>query len=247
MCTRGRSILRSREPVGGWCLCPIADLVAWYDAHSPADVSSAYAPSSSSPEPDGDLYWQIPAHSTSYSEPAAVVAYARLGPNTTAIRTDATLAARYDRTAQTLVPATVTSIDITKSAIDGPAHPPTTATVTDPALLTRITSAFNDLDGAFANTETQGCGSPVGIVYVYAVARAKERRMTMRVSGAAAVFRKVGRRSSVVELRGLEPLTFSLRTRRATNCATAPDPRSGLRRAARTTRNFSTAAPPPHA
>jgi site-specific DNA recombinase len=25
-----------------------------------------------------------------------------------------------------------------------------------------------------------------------------------------------------VELRGFEPLTFSLRTRRATNCATAP-------------------------
>ena len=26
----------------------------------------------------------------------------------------------------------------------------------------------------------------------------------------------------MVELRGFEPLTFSLRTRRATNCATAP-------------------------
>jgi site-specific DNA recombinase len=25
-----------------------------------------------------------------------------------------------------------------------------------------------------------------------------------------------------VELRGIEPLTFSMRTRRATNCATAP-------------------------
>ena len=28
--------------------------------------------------------------------------------------------------------------------------------------------------------------------------------------------------TSVVELRGFEPLAFSLRTRRATNCATAP-------------------------
>ena len=28
--------------------------------------------------------------------------------------------------------------------------------------------------------------------------------------------------AGVVELRGFEPLTFSLRTRRATNCATAP-------------------------
>lgn len=29
---------------------------------------------------------------------------------------------------------------------------------------------------------------------------------------------------SLVELRDFEPLTFSLRTRRATNCAIAPDP-----------------------
>lgn len=29
--------------------------------------------------------------------------------------------------------------------------------------------------------------------------------------------------SLFVELRGIEPLTFSLRTRRATNCATAPN------------------------
>ncbi len=35
----------------------------------------------------------------------------------------------------------------------------------------------------------------------------------------------IGKGSSLVrgvELRGFEPLTFSLRTRRATNCATAP-------------------------
>ena len=32
----------------------------------------------------------------------------------------------------------------------------------------------------------------------------------------------------VVELRGFEPLTFSLRTRRATNCATAPTTASTL-------------------
>src|SRR6185312_10894861 len=31
----------------------------------------------------------------------------------------------------------------------------------------------------------------------------------------------------VVELRGIEPLTYSMRTSRATNCATAPVPRSG--------------------
>jgi hypothetical protein len=36
-------------------------------------------------------------------------------------------------------------------------------------------------------------------------------------------FRAGQRGFRVVELRGFEPLTFSLRTRRATNCATAPD------------------------
>ena len=36
----------------------------------------------------------------------------------------------------------------------------------------------------------------------------------------------VSRKSLVVELRGFEPLTFSLRTRRATNCAIAPRTRT---------------------
>jgi hypothetical protein len=31
-----------------------------------------------------------------------------------------------------------------------------------------------------------------------------------------------GHDETLVELRGIEPLTFSMRTRRATNCATAP-------------------------
>ena len=42
-------------------------------------------------------------------------------------------------------------------------------------------------------------------------------------------FLQVRRGSRVVELRGFEPLTFSLRTRRATNCATAPERRSNRR------------------
>src|SRR5690348_1039329 len=40
----------------------------------------------------------------------------------------------------------------------------------------------------------------------------------------AATFPQVRQGIDVVELRGFEPLTFSLRTRRATNCATAPLP-----------------------
>jgi hypothetical protein len=98
-----------------------------------------------------------------------VVSYARLSANATAIRTDVTLAARYDRTAETLVPTTVTSIDITKRAIDGRNTTPTTATVDNPALISRVVNAFNNLDGAMAHTKPSPCGSPGGIVYVYAV------------------------------------------------------------------------------
>jgi hypothetical protein len=155
-----------------WWEVPLSygDLVAWYDVHSPADVGSAFSsPDSASPVPVGDLYWETDDTSEAYSSPAVVVSYARLGPDTTAIRTDVTLAARYDRISQTMVPPTVTSIDITKSAIDGPTTQPTTAAVTDPALMTSVVSAFNNDDGAMANASLFGCGSPVGVVYVYAV------------------------------------------------------------------------------
>ena len=36
--------------------------------------------------------------------------------------------------------------------------------------------------------------------------------------------------TALVELRGIEPLTYSMRTSRATNCATAPVPRLGTRK-----------------
>jgi hypothetical protein len=153
-----------------WWVVPLSydDLVAWHDGQTPATTGSAYGPDSTAPVPEGDLYWQIHDTSEAYSSPAAVVSYARLALDSTAIRTDVTLASRYDRTAETLVPTTVTSIDITKAAIDGPSQLPTTATVTDPTLLTRVTSAFNDLDGAVAHGPMP-CGSPDDIVYVYAV------------------------------------------------------------------------------
>jgi hypothetical protein len=35
----------------------------------------------------------------------------------------------------------------------------------------------------------------------------------------------ITRLTTLVELRGFEPLASSLRTKRATNCATAPEPR----------------------
>jgi hypothetical protein len=111
--------------------------------------------------------WAIPGHSVSYSTLAAVVSYARLGPATTAIRTDATLAARYDRTTATLVPSNVTRIDITKTILGNPALHTKTMTATDPALLTRVTAAFNTLGGAAAHTAPMACGSPAGTEYSY--------------------------------------------------------------------------------
>ena len=149
-----------------WWMVPMSysELVHWYGAHSPANLGSAYYPDGSL-SPSGDLYWGIQVDSTAYSAPAALVSYSRRGPKRTTIRTDATLASRYDRTASTFVPHSVTRIDITKTALGGP----TSATVTDPALLTRVTWAFNNLSGAFAHTLPVACGSPTGDAYVYAV------------------------------------------------------------------------------
>lgn len=142
------------------------DLVRWYGAHSRANLGSANFPDGSL-SPHGDLDWEIPVNTTAYSAPFALVSYVRNGPRRTKIRTDATLAARYDRTAPTVVPPNVTRIDIIKTALGGPAHP-SAATVTDRAHLTRITAAFNTLDGAFAHALPAACGSP-GDTYVYAV------------------------------------------------------------------------------
>lgn len=154
-----------------WWVVPMSyrDLVNWYRSHSPANRGSAYGPDGATPSPHGDMDWAIPGHSASYSTPAAVVSYARLGPATTAIRTDATLAARYDRTSATLVPSNVTRIDITKTILGNPALHARTTTATDPALLTRVTAAFNTLGGAAAHTAPMACGSPAGTEYVYAV------------------------------------------------------------------------------
>jgi hypothetical protein len=98
-----------------------------------------------------------------------VVAYTALGPHTTAIRTDVTLAARADRTADTLVPATVTSLDITKRAIDGSDTTPTTVTVTDKGHILGVVAAFDRARGDYASIGFGPCGSPVGLVYRYAM------------------------------------------------------------------------------
>jgi hypothetical protein len=155
----------------GWWLVPLRydRLVAWYAAHTGANAGSAYLAGATTPAPDGELDWQTRDASSAYSAPVDVVAYTQLGPHLTALRTDVTLAARADRTAKTLVPATVTSIDITKQAIDGPNTSPTTVTVTDQMRVLAVVAAFDALKGDFASTRPGACGSPVGLVYTYAV------------------------------------------------------------------------------
>ena len=155
----------------GWWLVPLRydRLVAWYAAHTGANVRSTYVPGATTPSPDAGLDWQTHDTSSAYSAPVDVVAYARLGPHLTALRADVTLAARADRTANTLVPTTVTSIDVTKRAIDGPDTSPTTTTVTDHQRLRAAVAAFDALRGDFASTEPHACGSPVGLVYTYAM------------------------------------------------------------------------------
>jgi hypothetical protein len=143
--------------------------VAWYAAHTGANVRSTYVRGATTPSPDAELDWQTHVASSGYSAPVDVVAYTQLGPHLTALRTDVTLAARADRTARTLVPATATSIDITKKAIDGPNASPTTVTVTDQMRVLAAVTAFDALKGDFASTAPHPCVSPVGLAYTYAV------------------------------------------------------------------------------
>jgi hypothetical protein len=155
----------------GWWLVPLRydRLVAWYVSHTPADRGSAYYADGTGPAPDAQIYWQTRHRSPAFSPPAEVVAYTTLGPHATAIRTDVTLAARVDRTADTLVPATVTSLAITKRAIDGPDTTPKTVTITDRSHILDVVAAFDRASGAYASVEPGPCGSPGGIVYIYAV------------------------------------------------------------------------------
>jgi hypothetical protein len=144
-------------------------LVDWYVAHTPANHDTTSYHHGGKSVPQAEVYWQTHRAAKAYSPPAEVVAYTRLGPKLTAIRTDVTLAARADRTARTLVPTSVTSLQVTKRAIDGDDTSPKTVTVTDPSRIYAVIAAFNRVPGEYASVEPFGCGSPVGLVYRYAV------------------------------------------------------------------------------
>jgi hypothetical protein len=147
---------------------PHAEVAGWYRTHHSegARVVDGYGPASKRPRPVATIDWSVPADTTGYSPPAVIVTYASTGPDTTALEISVTLAARADRVAATLVPATVTSIDISRIPIDGPdPRTTTTATVTDERRIVALVAAYDRLPGAFQGTQPGPCGSPDRIVY----------------------------------------------------------------------------------
>jgi hypothetical protein len=154
-----------------WWLVPLRydRLVAWYVANTPADRDTASYHAGGRLAREAEVDWQTHHTSKAFSPPTDVVAYTGLGPHLTAIRTDVTLAARADRTAKTLVPTTVTSVQITRRAIDGTDTTPTTITTTDQSRIFHVIAAFNRVRGDYVSSESFGCASPVGIIHLYAV------------------------------------------------------------------------------
>lgn len=143
-------------------------LIGCYVARTSADRRSTQYGSGRTAT-QATLVWGTRGPATAYSPPAMVVTYSRLTRRSTAIRTDVTLAARDDRTAPTLVPATVSRIEVTRQAIDGPDASPGTVSVMDQGELNAVIAAFDRVPGEYRSTEPSGCGSPVGIVYLYSV------------------------------------------------------------------------------
>jgi hypothetical protein len=156
----------------GYWIVPMShlDLVDWYAAHTPANPDETKVSSSSTPEPQGVMGWEVGTSTASYTQPAMIVAYARLGPEQTALRIDVTLAARDDRTARTLVPASgLESVVITPRSVSKGQSPPPPVTVTDPSQLRALGDAFNRATGAAARAEPHPCGSPGNDYLEYAI------------------------------------------------------------------------------
>jgi hypothetical protein len=147
----------------------IDQVVTWYVHHFSADRDTATYHHGGRLAPKAGVWWQPHLRSKAFSPPTKVVSYIRLGPHLTAIRTDLTLAARADRTAQTLVPTSVTSLEISQWTIDGNGTAPTTVTTTDEGSIFRVIDAFNHTAGDYVSSESFGCGSPDGVDHLYSV------------------------------------------------------------------------------
>lgn len=156
----------------GFWIVPMShvDLVQWYADHTPADPGETEVSGSSRPEPAGVMDWEVGKDRAAHTQPAVVVSYARLGPGRTALRVDLTLAARDDRTAETLVPvADLESVTITPHTVSAGAEPPPAVTVTEATQLRALGDAFNHARGAASRALPGPCGSPTGDYLEYAV------------------------------------------------------------------------------
>ena len=145
-------------------------LVQWYADHTPANPDETKVSGSSTPEPYAVMFWEVGKDRAAYTQPAIVVSYARLGPGRTALRIDVTLAARDDRTAETLVPvAALESVTITSHTVTAGVEPPPPVTVTDDTQLRTLGEVFNRARGAASRALPGACGSPTGDYLEYAV------------------------------------------------------------------------------
>jgi hypothetical protein len=160
--------------VGRWVV-PLSKLSMerWYARHLPSSVSHDYDPSAP-PATRGYFGWRVTENSPAFTDPEVLLAFVGWGRHRTALRTDVSLAAYSDRTAETLVPATVTRIDIRARAIDGPPpFPHKRGSTSDPAVVGRIASSFDAITGAPEGAGPSPCGSLVGSpgqrAYVYTV------------------------------------------------------------------------------
>lgn len=156
----------------GFWVVPMShvDLVRWYADHTPADTADATGNGSTTPEPDGVMFWAAGKDRAAYTQPEVIVGYARLGSELTALRIDVTLAARDDRTAETLVPVEdLESVTITPHTVFRGEQPPPPVRVTDPTRLQALGEAFNRARGAASRALPAPCSSPTGDYLEYAV------------------------------------------------------------------------------
>jgi hypothetical protein len=157
-----------------WWVVPMSTpaMVRWYGSHSPANVSG-YRPWIGFPGAAEFLGWRVTENSPAFTDPEVTLAFVgHRGQHSTALRTVVSLAAYSDRTAETLVPSTVTRIEVRARAIDGPPpFPHKRGSTTDPAVVGRIASAFDAMTGATEGAGPSPCGSLVGPprAYVYTV------------------------------------------------------------------------------
>lgn len=135
----------------------------WLLGHAQAGMTT---PASGAGAGDDPLEWVGNAAMT-YGQPVLAIRVRALGPGRTGIRVGVVITPRFDRTAATMAPSGVTSIEISKAPIDGPSAGRTTqrTTVTDAGTIAALVAAYDALPGAL--DQQMPCGSLTDIQYAY--------------------------------------------------------------------------------